>query len=201
MSRIFILCSLLVWSSIFCTQQVQAQHTFKAIVQDSLKHQPLRGVSVTGNGLNGMTDAAGFIQFQNITADPVILSFSYTGYGLKQLLVHLADTATHIVLLTEQATALDEVTVVSSIRNNDPIENATIKVEVLGQAEMNEESTLKPGNIASILGDLSGVQIQQSSATSGNANIRIQGLNGKYTQTLRDGMPLFEGYSGGFGIL
>jgi iron complex outermembrane receptor protein/outer membrane receptor for ferrienterochelin and colicins len=72
---------------------------------------------------------------------------------------------------------------------------------VLGIEEMNDESTLKPGNIASIIGDMSGIQIQQSSAVSGNSNVRIQGLEGKYTQVLRDGMPLFEGYSGGFGIL
>ena len=31
--------------------------------------------------------------------------------------------------------------------------------------------------------------------------MRIQGLQGKYTQILRDGMPLFGGYSGSFGIL
>jgi len=93
------------------------------------------------------------------------------------------------------------VVVVSTTRSNDRIENATTKVEVLGLEEMNEESTIKPGNIASILGDVSGVQIQQSSATSGNANVRIQGLDGRYTQIIRDGMPLYGGYSGGFGIL
>jgi outer membrane receptor for ferrienterochelin and colicins len=31
--------------------------------------------------------------------------------------------------------------------------------------------------------------------------VRIQGLDGRYTQLLRDGMPLFEGFAGGFGIL
>jgi outer membrane receptor for ferrienterochelin and colicins len=45
------------------------------------------------------------------------------------------------------------------------------------------------------------VQIQQSSAVSGNANVRVQGLEGRYTQILRDGMPLFEGFSGNFGVL
>src|SRR6202008_333350 len=64
-----------------------------------------------------------------------------------------------------------------------------------------EENTIRPANIASILGDVSGGQIQQSSATSGNSNVRIQGLDGRYTQILRDGMPLYDGFSGGFGIL
>ena len=31
--------------------------------------------------------------------------------------------------------------------------------------------------------------------------MRVQGLPGKYTQLLRDGVPLFGGYSGSFSIL
>lgn len=96
---------------------------------------------------------------------------------------------------------LEEVVIISSTRNNEKIENSPLKVEVLGHEELSEEASIKPGNIASILGDVSGVQIQQSSATSGNSNVRIQGLDGKYTQILRDGMPLYDGFSGGFGIL
>ncbi len=81
------------------------------------------------------------------------------------------------------------------------MENSPLKVEVLGREEMEEESVIKPAGIASILGDVSGVQIQQSSAISGNANVRIQGLDGRYTQILKDGLPLYDGFSGGFGIL
>jgi outer membrane receptor for ferrienterochelin and colicins len=51
------------------------------------------------------------------------------------------------------------------------------------------------------LGDVAGIQIQQSSATTGNADARVQGLPGKYTQILKDGLPLFGGYSGSFSIL
>lgn len=111
------------------------------------------------------------------------------------------DTALRTTLPAADEQQLDSVVVVASTRTNDRIERAATKVEVLGQEEMNEESTLKPGNVASILGDVSGVQIQQSSAVSGNSNVRIQGLDGRYTQLLRDGMPLFEGFSGGFGVL
>jgi iron complex outermembrane receptor protein/outer membrane receptor for ferrienterochelin and colicins len=51
------------------------------------------------------------------------------------------------------------------------------------------------------LGDVAGIQIQQTSATTGNAEMRVQGLPGEYTQILKDGMPLFGGYSGSFSIL
>jgi len=95
---------------------------------------------------------------------------------------------------------LDEVIVTSS-RTNSRIENTPTRVEVLGLEEMNEENNIKPGNIMSLLGDIAGIQMQQVSASSGNTLARIQGLNGRYTQLLKDGMPLFGGLSGNFGIM
>jgi iron complex outermembrane receptor protein/outer membrane receptor for ferrienterochelin and colicins len=96
---------------------------------------------------------------------------------------------------------MEEVVVVSSTRSNQNIETAPIKVEVLDYEEMEEESTVKPATVIGIIGDISGVQIQQTSAVSANSNVRIQGLDGRYTQVLRDGLPLYEGFSGGFGLM
>jgi len=43
--------------------------------------------------------------------------------------------------------------------------------------------------------------MQQTSLSSGSTNIRIQGLDGRYTQLLRDGFPLYGGFSSGLSIL
>jgi iron complex outermembrane receptor protein/outer membrane receptor for ferrienterochelin and colicins len=96
--------------------------------------------------------------------------------------------------------ALEEVIVTSS-RTNSRMENTPTRVEVLGLEEMQEENNIKPGNIMSLLGDIAGIQMQQVSASTGNTFARIQGLNGRYTQLLRDGMPLYGGMSGSFGIM
>ncbi len=124
----------------------------------------------------------------------------YSNYFKKDTLV-LATTDTIRIQLQARLEELEEVTFVSTTRNDVAIENSPQKVEVLGSEELKEEAGIKPGNIASILGDVSGIQIQQTSATTGNSNVRIQGLDGKYTQILRDGMPMYDGFSGGFGIL
>jgi len=60
---------------------------------------------------------------------------------------------------------------------------------------------MKPGDIRMMLNESTGIQTQQTSATSYNSSIRIQGLDGKYTQILRDGFPLYSGFSGGLGLL
>ncbi|MGY0035672.1 TonB-dependent receptor plug domain-containing protein [Pedobacter sp. NJ-S-72] len=52
-----------------------------------------------------------------------------------------------------------------------------------------------------MLAESTGIQTQQTSAISGNSSIRIQGLDGKYTQIIRDGFPLYAGFSGGLGLL
>lgn len=131
----------------------------------------------------------------------ILLHFSAAEYTDADTSVVIPFADTLIVAMWEKQKTLEDVTIVASTRNNQRIENAPLKVEVLGREEMEEESTVKPAGIASILGDVSGVQIQQSSAITGNANVRIQGLDGRYTQILKDGMPLYDGFSGGFGIL
>jgi iron complex outermembrane receptor protein len=52
-----------------------------------------------------------------------------------------------------------------------------------------------------MLNESTGIQTQQTSATSYNSSIRIQGLDGRYTQILRDGYPLYAGFSGGLSIM
>ena len=152
------------------------------------------------NVLLGTTDSIGkcSIKLSNGTHQ---LTFTLIGFVTLNKFVDIPQSGQVLIELSSSEISLDEVVIVASSRNNSNIENSTLKVEVLGKEELGEEASIKPGNIASILGDVSGVQIQQSSATSGNSNVRIQGLDGRYTQLLRDGMPLFEGFAGGFGIL
>lgn len=52
-----------------------------------------------------------------------------------------------------------------------------------------------------LLTESTGIQTQQTSATSASTSIRIQGLDGKYTQMLRDGFPIYSGFSSGLSIL
>ncbi|WP_440133373.1 TonB-dependent receptor plug domain-containing protein [Chitinophaga sancti] len=112
----------------------------------------------------------------------------------------MAQDTTRVIPDTTKIVQIHEV-VVSSTRTNSRIEDLPMKVEVLGPEEMQEESGIKPANVAGILGDLSVIHIQNTSAISGNNAIRMQGMDGKYTQLLRDGLPLYEGLSGNFGVL
>jgi len=186
-------------------QFVFAQVTIKGIVKETKNKSALQSVSVWINHLRKgtLTNNDGIFLFKNITAGKIILQFSYIGYQKKDTLIDVTSTS-DIQLnieLNEARKELDEVVIVSSSRTNSRIEDLPTKVEVVGTEEVGEENQIKPGNLTGLLGDFAGIQVQQTNVATGNADMRIQGLPGKYTQLLRDGMPLFEGYSGSFSIL
>ena len=98
------------------------------------------------------------------------------------------------------AKAIEEI-VVTSTRSRRSFAQQPTRVEVLGAEEINEKVNMKPGSIRMLLNESTGIYVQQTSATSFNSSIRIQGLDGKYTQLLRDGMPLYGGFSSGLSLL
>lgn len=100
----------------------------------------------------------------------------------------------------EELHEIEEITVIST-RNRRSFEQQPTRIEVLAGEEINEKANMKPGDIRMLLNEMTGIHVQQTSAMSFNSNIRIQGLSGKYTQLLRDGMPLYGGFSSGLGLL
>jgi iron complex outermembrane receptor protein len=43
--------------------------------------------------------------------------------------------------------------------------------------------------------------VQSTNPSLGGANVRIQGLRGRYSLILADGLPLYGGQAGGLGLL
>src|SRR5690606_22025510 len=81
------------------------------------------------------------------------------------------------------------------------IRNVPTRVETITLEEIDEKSNMRPSNVAMILHESTGIQVQQTSATSANASIRIQGLDGRYTQLLKDGFANFGNFASGLSVL
>ncbi len=90
---------------------------------------------------------------------------------------------------------------ITSARTQRTLDDTPLRVQVLGEEELNEKANMKPGDIRMLLNESTGIQIQQTSASSFNSSIRIQGLDGRYTQLLRDGLPIYSGFSGSLSLL
>lgn len=188
----------------FKISSVFAQNTFKAILTDSESKEPLVGASAVlkGTTKGGTTNLNGVLSIENIPDGKEIIVFSYIGYETK------TDTFTFPLKTTEPAEIemesesgeLEEV-VISSTRSTRTIQEIPTRMEFIGLEELGEKANMKAGDIRMLLSESTGIQTQVTSATSGNASIRIQGLDGRYTQILKDGFPLFSGAASGLGLL
>ena len=95
---------------------------------------------------------------------------------------------------------MDEI-VLQSSRSTRTVKKIPTRIEFIGVEELGEKAIMNPTNISMVLRESTGIQMQQTSLSSGSTNIRIQGLDGRYTQLLRDGFPLYGGFSSGLSIL
>jgi iron complex outermembrane receptor protein len=76
-----------------------------------------------------------------------------------------------------------------------------MRVEVVDREDLQEEQAQTPGDIAMVLNEKAGIRVQPTSPGVGAAAIRIQGMRGRYTRILFDGLPLLGEDLEGVGLL
>jgi iron complex outermembrane receptor protein/outer membrane receptor for ferrienterochelin and colicins len=93
-----------------------------------------------------------------------------------------------------------EVTIAST-RTGREIEAEPTRVEAIDEEEVDEKISMRPANVSMVLNESTGIKVQQTSATTNTQSVRIQGLDGRYTQLLKDGFPAYGGFSGSLSVL
>ena len=180
-----------------------AQHTLIALIKDADSKEPLAGATalLAGTGKGGRADSNGIVPLSNIPDGNQVFTFRFVGYKVQtETLTFPRNSDTLIVLLERAGEEMGEV-VISSTRSNRTFQNLPTRVEFVNGEELEEKGNMKPGDIRMMLNESTGIQTQQVSATSANSSIRIQALDGRYTQLLKDGFPLYAGFSSGLGLL
>ncbi len=91
--------------------------------------------------------------------------------------------------------------VVQATRSRRRVQDEPIRVDVLNREEIEEKLLMRPGSISMLLSETGGVRVQVTSPALGAANVRVLGMNGRYTQLLADGLPLYGGQTSSLGLL
>ena len=177
--------------------------TFEAIILEAETNEPLIGATIlfeeTGQG--GVADIEGKVSIENIPTGEHEINVSFIGFQTLDVILNISSDNTPFVFSLQEANeALGEV-VVRATRSTRTIKNIPTRVEFIGLEELGEKAIMNSANISLVLRESTGIQIQQTSLSSGNSSIRIQGLDGRYTQLLKDGFPLFGGFSNGLSIM
>jgi outer membrane receptor for ferrienterochelin and colicins len=180
------------------------QHKMTAIVKDKSTKEPLVGVTchISGTGIGNTTEIHGVVTISDVPEGAREVVFQYVGYETvkNQLVFPVNETDTLEVMLASNEEELEGITI-SSTRSSRTISDIPTRVEFIAGEELEEKGNMKPGDIRMLLAESTGIQTQQTSATSATASIRIQGLDGRYTQILKDGFPLYSGAASGLGLL
>jgi outer membrane receptor for ferrienterochelin and colicins len=181
-----------------------AQQNIKISIKKNADRTMLAGATATILQLKKTTvsDSLGIATFANLASGTYQIKVSYVGLEEQEFTVKVPQPDSAITeILLEEGEEHEEEVVVRATRISRTIANIPTRVEVISGEELVEKGNMKPGDIRMMLNESTGIQTQQTSATSFNAGIRIQGLEGRYTQILRDGYPLYSGFSGGLSIL
>jgi outer membrane receptor for ferrienterochelin and colicins len=195
---------ILLFLALSCSSITRGQNIFRAIIKDSETKELLVGatVIVQGTTIGSITDPNGLVHITNIPNGKQVIIFRFVGYEEKEetfTFPWIQDEPLEVLLSSDEE-EIDEV-IVTATRSSRTIDDVPTRIEAISGEELEEKGNMKPGDIRMMLNESTGIQTQQTSATSYNSSIRIQGLDGKYTQILRDGYPLYSGFSGGLSLL
>ncbi|TDU33743.1 iron complex outermembrane receptor protein [Gelidibacter sediminis] len=172
------------------------------LITDSETNEPLLGATIYFEELEkgAVTNFDGIANFTEIPDGNHIIKISYVGFKTIETTIEIGTKKIFSFKLESGGNELDEV-VIQSSRSTRTVRKIPTRIEFIGAEELSEKAVMNPTNISMVLRESTGIQMQQTSLSSGNTNIRIQGLDGRYTQLLRDGFPLYGGFSSGLSIL
>ena len=180
-----------------------AQNTLDVIVVSEENQETLIGATLllkgTTNGIS--TNSQGAALLKNIPNGKQTIVVSYIGYQQKEVSYDFPQVTGMVnkIQLSTSDTEMDEI-IIEATRANRTVANLPTRTEVLTD-EIDEAASMEPSKISHLITHSTGIQVQTTAAGSNGAVVRIQGLNGRYTQMLKDGFPLYGGFSGSLDIL
>jgi iron complex outermembrane receptor protein len=162
---------------------------------------PVAGAKVTLNGISVQTDEHG-IATSSVPLGSVAVSATKEGFFPTKASLSVDEVREWQIAfdLQPQEKNEREITVFAT-RTDIRLQDSPLRVEVLGQEEIEEKVMMTPGDIVMMLNEMGGLRVQTTSPSLGAASVRIQGMRGRYTRFLADGLPLFGQEGGGLGLL
>lgn len=166
--------------------------------KNTKEHLSYISVSLKGTTIGTVTDVTGHYFLKNLPEGPFTLQVSAVGYKTvsKPVVLKKGKTLEIDFEIEEDAIALDGV-VVSANRNETTRRLAPTLVNVVDLKLFERTNSV---NLAQGLNFQPGVRVESNCQNCGFQQVRINGLEGPYTQILLDSRPIFSSLSGVYGI-
>lgn len=202
MKRIFLLFLLVAgWIPVAVAQSNEATdaHIFGHVIDSRTKeHVPFATIVLTGTTIGTTTDATGHYLLKNLPLADYTVEVRALGYATarQEVCMHQAGMVEVNFEIREQAVSVDQV-VVSANRSE------TLKREAPSLVSVLDDELFARVSTSALSGGLSyqpGVRVENTCQNCGFPQVRINGLDGRYSQILIDSHPLFSALTGVYGL-
>lgn len=172
-----------------------AGHVIEKGTENSL---PYATVLIVETGEGTVTDAEGYFRFKNIPAGNYTLKVQSIGYNTQTKKVTVSkDFTVDIHFVMEEETIMTDEVVVSANRNETSRKVAPVVVNVMSNKLF---EAVNSNNLAKSLSYQSGLRVENNCQNCGFPQVRINGLEGPYSQILINSRPVMSALSGVYGL-
>lgn len=174
----------------------------KLKIQSTEDKLELIGVSVLilEENIGRYSNFEGQVEFKNLINKEYKLKLNYVGFEEKIVSIDLLNENIDTTIYMDESTSETELVIVETTRTYRSISSTPTRTEILTE-EIDEAASMESSKISHLITHSTGVQVQTTSASSNGSVVRIQGLNGRYTQILKDGLPIYGGVSSSLDIM
>jgi iron complex outermembrane receptor protein len=175
--------------------------TQKLVVEVLSEDKPLRGASVVIGGRTEISNDDGRATFDVALGEHDIAVAAEGHLPATSRVVVSAQPPPPVRIVLLPIPEAEETVIVTATRTNTRLQDQPVRVEVIDREEIEEKALMTPGSVAMLLGETTGLRVQTTSPALGAANVRIQGLRGRYSQLVADGLPLYGAQGDSFSLL
>ncbi|MBP3587215.1 MAG: TonB-dependent receptor [Paludibacteraceae bacterium] len=189
---------ILLFFNVCAYAQSDAHITGHVLDAQTNEHLPFVNVQIEGTSIGCLTDESGHFYLRNLPEGKLVVVFSMMGYETikKDIVLHKDTLVEMNISIQETSFIVDNVVVTANKYETKQKEVATI-VNVISPLII--ESTTS-NTIADVLGFQTGLRIEETCSNCGVPQIRINGLEGQYTQILMDSRPIFSSLASVYGL-
>lgn len=168
------------------------------IVKGTEENIPYATILIKENGQGTVSNEEGQFEFRKLPAGKYTLRVSAVGYKTQEKEVTVSKDFTAVVHfpMAEESFMTDEV-VVSANRNEVSRKNAPVVVNVMSTKLF---EMVNSTDLAKTLNYQSGLRVENNCQNCGFPQVRINGLEGPYSQILINSRPIISALSGVYGL-
>ena len=181
------------------SQKETDAHIFGHVVNKKTKeHLSYLHVVLKGTSIGTSTDATGHYFLKNMPLGKYIIIASGIGYKAQEIEVEIkANTSMEVDFELEEDPIMLESIVVSASRNEVRRKEAPIIVNVINASTFESTNSMC---LAQGLSFQPGLRVENNCQNCGFQQVRINGLDGPYSQILIDSRPVFSSLASVYGL-